>query len=69
MNVCQKYISYKKVLLFGETNSGKSSLILRLEKDEYSNSISSTEECKAIIYIITNKIYFNYSIKVSFIRT
>ena len=69
MKTCQKYISYKKVLLFGETNSGKSSLILRFEKDEYPNSISPTEESKAKIYIITNKIYFNYSIKVSFIRT
>ena len=69
MKTCQNYISYKKVLLFGEKNIGKSSLILRLEKDEYSNSISSTEESKAIIYIIKNKIYFNYSIKVSYIRT
>ena len=69
MNACQNYISYKKVLLFGEKNVGKSSLILRLEKDEYPNSISPTEESKAIIYIITNKIYFNYSIKVSYIRT
>ncbi len=46
MKTSQKYISYKKVLLFGTKGTGKSSLIHRLEKDEFPKSISPTEEGK-----------------------
>ena len=67
MNTNQDYISYKKVLLFGDKTTGKSSLIYRFEKGEFSDSISPTEESKTIIYIIIIKIY--YSIKISSIRT
>jgi len=69
MNSNQTFLSYKKVLLFGDKATGKSTLIYRLEKEGLPNLISPTEESKKIIYIITNKIYYNYSIKTSSIRT
>jgi GTPase SAR1 family protein len=46
MNTNQDYISYKKVLLFGTESTGKSSLIYRLEKGKFPDSISPTEESK-----------------------
>ena len=69
MNSIQTFLSYKKVLLFGDEATGKSTLIYRLENGRLPNLISPTEESKKIIYIITNIIYYNYSIKTSSIRT
>ena len=69
MNSNQEFLSYKKVLLFGDKATGKSTLIYRLGRGRLPNLISPTEESKKIIYIITNKIYYNYSIKTSSIKT
>ena len=69
MNSNQDFLSYKKVLLFGDKTTGKSTLIYRLEIGELPDLISPTEESKKIFIIIINKIHFNYSIKASSIRT
>ena len=46
MNSTQEFLSYKKVLLFGDKATGKSTLIYRLEKGKLPNLISPTEESK-----------------------
>ena len=46
MNSNQEFLSYKKVLLFGDKAKGKSTLIYRLEKGKLPNLISPTEENK-----------------------
>ena len=48
MNPNQDFLSYKKVLLFGDKTTGKSTLIYRLEKGEFPDLFSPTEESKKI---------------------
>ena len=45
----QEYISYKKVLLFGDKGTGKSSLTERFKTKQFSDSISPTNDGKIII--------------------
>ena len=45
----QEYISYKKVLLFGDKGTGKSSLTERFKTNKFSETISPTNEGKIII--------------------
>lgn len=63
MNSNQDFLSYKKVLLFGDKNTGKSSLVHRFKEDKFPDLLSPTEESKTIIYILINKIFLNYSCK------
>ena len=39
-----KFISYKKVLLFGTVSTGKSSFTMRLKKGKFQEKILNTEE-------------------------
>jgi GTPase SAR1 family protein len=43
------YISYKKVLLFGDESTGKSSLAQRLAKGKFQENITHSNEGKTII--------------------
>ena len=45
----QEYISFKKVLLFGDKGTGKSSLTERFKTTKFSDSISHTNDSKIII--------------------
>ena len=42
----QEYISYKKVLVFGDKGTGKSSLTEKFKTTKFSDSISHTNEGK-----------------------
>ena len=44
-----KYISYKKVLLFGAESTGKSSFTLRLKEGKFQENIEHSKEGKIII--------------------
>ncbi len=46
MELKQEYISYKKVLLFGDEGTGKSSLIDRFKTNNFSDTITHTDEGK-----------------------
>ena len=44
-----KYVSYKKVLLFGAESTGKSSFTMRLKEGKFQENIEQTKEGKIII--------------------
>ena len=45
----QDFISFKKVLLFGEASTGKSTFTNLLKKEKFEENIANTEEGKIII--------------------
>ena len=57
MNTNRDFLSYKKVLLFGDKNTGKSSLVHRFKTGNFPDLTSPTEESKTILYILINKIF------------
>ena len=44
MESSQHYISYKKVLIFGAQGTGKTTLVKRFDKGEFSEKITMTKE-------------------------
>ena len=49
MDASEEFASYKKVIIFGNEGSGKTSLTKRIERGSFTNE-SHTENCKLKIY-------------------
>jgi GTPase SAR1 family protein len=49
MDASEEFTSYKKVIIFGNEGSGKTSLTKRIERGSFTNE-SHTENCKLKIY-------------------
>ena len=49
-----QFVSYKKMIIFGDQGTGKTSLIKRIQMGSFLNDISHTEDCNMKFYLIFN---------------